>query len=221
MVLVITGKADGHVEPVVRHLEAAGVPWVRLNTEDAATNLSVTVERWNGDGYGVVRLERAGSGWRVDGAARPDLDGAEEPDLSVTPFCNTLPIRRILGSPHASVTVDVAYVNGKDLTVARSRQRYDRQGSGSIRYADLGLFPGFEADLDVPVLDVNGHDGGPFHAVFIRAPVVERAGEKVEILASIGDRPVLARQGAVLVSSFHPELAADGRLHRYFLEEVA
>jgi 5'-phosphate synthase pdxT subunit len=74
----------------------------------------------------------------------------------------------------------------------------------------------FEADLDVGPLD-----GGPFHAVFIRAPVVERAGGEVEVLASIGDRPVLARQGAVLVSSFHPELAADGRLHRYFLEEVA
>jgi pyridoxal 5'-phosphate synthase pdxT subunit len=41
------------------------------------------------------------------------------------------------------------------------------------------------------------------------------------VLASVGERPVLARQGHVLVSSFHPELTADGRLHRYFLEEVA
>ena len=74
----------------------------------------------------------------------------------------------------------------------------------------------FEADLSVPVLGDR-----PFHAVFIRAPVVERAGDGVEILASVGERPVLARRGAVLVSSFHPELTADGRLHRYFLEEVA
>ena len=74
----------------------------------------------------------------------------------------------------------------------------------------------FEADLDV-----DGIDGDPFHAVFIRAPVVERAGDEVDVLASVGDRPVLARQGHVLVSSFHPELTADGRLHRYFLEEVA
>ena len=74
----------------------------------------------------------------------------------------------------------------------------------------------FEADLDV-----DGLAGEPFHAVFIRAPVVERAGAGVDVLASVGDRPVLVRQGHVLVSSFHPELTADGRLHRYFLEEVA
>ena len=74
----------------------------------------------------------------------------------------------------------------------------------------------FEADLDV-----DGIAGEPFHAVFIRAPVVERAGAGVDVLASVGDRPVLVRQGHVLVSSFHPELTADGRLHRYFLEEVA
>jgi 5'-phosphate synthase pdxT subunit len=74
----------------------------------------------------------------------------------------------------------------------------------------------FEDDLAV-----TGLDGGPFHAVFIRAPVVERAGPDVEVLASVGERPVLARQGHVLVSSFHPELTDDGRLHRYFLEEVA
>jgi len=74
----------------------------------------------------------------------------------------------------------------------------------------------FEADL--PVAEIAGD---PFHAVFIRAPVVERAGDGVDVLASVGDRPVLARQGRVLVSSFHPELTADGRLHRYFLEEVA
>lgn len=74
----------------------------------------------------------------------------------------------------------------------------------------------FEADLDIEAVE-----GDPFHAVFIRAPVVERAGDDVEVLASLGEHPVLARQGAVLVSSFHPELTADGRLHRYFLEEVA
>ena len=74
----------------------------------------------------------------------------------------------------------------------------------------------FEADLPVTTIA-----GDPFHAVFIRAPVVERAGDGVDVLASVGERPVLARQGHVLVSSFHPELTADGRLHRYFLEEVA
>jgi len=70
----------------------------------------------------------------------------------------------------------------------------------------------FEADLDVA-----GLDGGPVHAVFIRAPVVEQAGPEVEVLASIDDRPVLARQGAVLACAFHPELVGDLRLHDLFL----
>jgi 5'-phosphate synthase pdxT subunit len=74
----------------------------------------------------------------------------------------------------------------------------------------------FEANLDVA-----GLDGGPFPGVFIRAPVVERAGGDVEVLARVEGRPVLVRQGTVLVSAFHPELTSDRRLHRLFLEEVA
>ena len=73
----------------------------------------------------------------------------------------------------------------------------------------------FEADLEVA-----GLDGGPVHAVFIRAPVVERAGSDVEILAEVDGRPVVARQGPVLVCAFHPELVGDLRLHELFLQEV-
>ncbi len=110
---------------------------------------AVTVERWGAGAHGVLRLERAGTGWRVDGAARPDLDGAEEPDLSVTPFCNTFPIRRTPEAAGASLALDTAFVDGAALTVARSSQRYDRQGPGRVRFVDLGLSRGFEADLVV------------------------------------------------------------------------
>jgi hypothetical protein len=110
---------------------------------------SVTVERWSAQGRGVLHLERAGTGWRVDGEPRPDLDGAEEPDLSVTPFCNTFPILRTPEPAGASLTLDTAFIDGPALTVARSRQRYDRQGPGLVRYVDLGLSRGFEADLVV------------------------------------------------------------------------
>lgn len=74
----------------------------------------------------------------------------------------------------------------------------------------------FEADL---ALTWGGAAvaGGPFHAVFIRAPVIEAAGPEVEILASVGAQPVLARQGRAVVASFHPELTDDLRLHRLFL----
>ena len=110
---------------------------------------SVTVERWHGAGHGQLRLERAGPGWCVDGVARPDLHGAEEPDLSVTPFCNTFPIRRTPRAPGSSLALDTAFIDGPALTVTRSSQRYDRQGSHSLRYVDLGLSKGFEADLTV------------------------------------------------------------------------
>ncbi len=74
----------------------------------------------------------------------------------------------------------------------------------------------FEADL---VIDELGPD--PFTAVFIRAPVVEARRSTVQVLAEVDGDPVLCRQGAVLVSSFHPELTDDLRLHRYFIEQVA
>ena len=70
----------------------------------------------------------------------------------------------------------------------------------------------FEADLDVDGLDE------PFHAVFIRAPGVERTGDAVEVLAEVDGHPVLCRQGAIMVSSFHPELTDDLRLHQLFLD---
>jgi uncharacterized protein len=111
--------------------------------------LSLRIERWDADGRRNLTLERDGEGWRVDGARQPDLDGAEEPDLSVTPFCNTLVMRRMPAADGASLTVDTAYVNGDDLTVTRSRQRYDWKAPGRFRYIDLGLSAGFEADLQV------------------------------------------------------------------------
>ena len=107
----------------------------------------VTVDRWNSRGHQMLTLERVGRGWRVDGRARPDLDGAEEPDLSVTPFCNTLPIRRTPPTPGESLTIDTAFIHGPTLTVARSRQRYIRRGPRMLRYVDLGISRGFESDL--------------------------------------------------------------------------
>ncbi len=72
----------------------------------------------------------------------------------------------------------------------------------------------FEADVAV-----DGLAGGGFPAVFIRAPVIDRVGDGVEVLASVGGHPVLCRQGPVLAAAFHPELSDDLRLHRLFLED--
>jgi 5'-phosphate synthase pdxT subunit len=72
----------------------------------------------------------------------------------------------------------------------------------------------FETDLDVVGFDL------PFHAVFIRAPKVVAVGPNVEVLAEHDGVPVVARQGHVMVASFHPELTGDARLHARFLQEV-
>jgi pyridoxal 5'-phosphate synthase pdxT subunit len=71
----------------------------------------------------------------------------------------------------------------------------------------------FEADVELP-------DIGTFHAVFIRAPWIAEHGPEVEILAEVDGHPVAARQGPMLVVSFHPELTGDSRLHEAFLDQV-
>jgi 5'-phosphate synthase pdxT subunit len=82
----------------------------------------------------------------------------------------------------------------------------------------------FEMDLDVPALaerGANGHgqaEARPFHAVFIRAPLIERVGPGVEVLSRLPDgRIVAARQGNLLATSFHPELTRDDRFHELFV----
>ena len=73
----------------------------------------------------------------------------------------------------------------------------------------------FEADVAIEGLAT------PLRAAFIRAPIIERTGQDVEVLASLEERPVLVRQGSILASSFHPEVMGDDRLHRMLLEIAA
>src|SRR3954464_5304196 len=71
----------------------------------------------------------------------------------------------------------------------------------------------FEADVDLPEV-------GTFHAVFIRAPWIPEHAPAGEILAEVDGHPVAARQGPMLVVSFHPELTGDSRLHEAFIRQV-
>jgi 5'-phosphate synthase pdxT subunit len=74
----------------------------------------------------------------------------------------------------------------------------------------------FETDLAIPALGKT-----PFHAVFIRAPVIENVGKSVEVLARLKDGTVVAaREGNLLAAAFHPELTGDTRFHKYFLDMV-
>ncbi len=72
----------------------------------------------------------------------------------------------------------------------------------------------FEADIDVPKIGP-----APFHAVFIRAPRIVDVGSGVDVLACLDDGTIVAvQEGTLLATSFHPELTADTRFHRYFCE---
>lgn len=101
---------------------------------------------------------------------------------------------------------DQETIGGLDVTVRRNA--FGRQVDS------------FESDLHIPVL---GSD--IVHAVFIRAPWVERVGEEVTVLGRVEGGPadgrvVAVQQGHLLATSFHPELTGDVRVHRYFVEMV-
>jgi len=77
----------------------------------------------------------------------------------------------------------------------------------------------FEVDLTFPGLDHPGETPRPFHAVFIRAPLIEAVQADAQALVTLENGTIVAaRQGHLLATSFHPELTGDNRFHRYFLE---
>ncbi|MBA3915024.1 MAG: pyridoxal 5'-phosphate synthase glutaminase subunit PdxT [Acidobacteriales bacterium] len=86
------------------------------------------------------------------------------------------------------------------LDIGIRRNAYGRQLDSSIRE---GLF-----------------EGVPTEMVFIRAPKIERAGPKVEVIATEGSDPVAVRQGNIMAATFHPELSQDTRVHQAFLELI-
>jgi 5'-phosphate synthase pdxT subunit len=98
-------------------------------------------------------------------------------------------------------TADQVSVGGIDMTVRRNA--FGRQVDS------------WESDLDI-----DGLDGGSFHAVFIRAPWVEEAGAEVTALGAVGPRIVAVRQGPLLATAFHPELTPDPRIHALFVDIV-
>jgi 5'-phosphate synthase pdxT subunit len=79
----------------------------------------------------------------------------------------------------------------------------------------------FETDLNIPELKQATGTKEDYHAVFIRAPIIESVGGDVKVLAKVDDgRIVAAQQGHLLATSFHPELTDDMRFHEYFLSLV-
>jgi len=78
----------------------------------------------------------------------------------------------------------------------------------------------FEARLKVACLESVSLDRSPFHAIFIRAPIVQRTGPGVTVLCTREGTPVAVEQGNLLGLTFHPELTPDNRFHLYFLDRI-
>jgi 5'-phosphate synthase pdxT subunit len=100
--------------------------------------------------------------------------------------------------------------------------RDDQQAFGGIDMTVRRNAFGRQVDSFEASVSIDGIDGGPFHAVFIRAPWVERVGPGVEVLGTVASGPaagriVAVRQANVLATAFHPELTGDLRVHRFFV----
>jgi 5'-phosphate synthase pdxT subunit len=102
--------------------------------------------------------------------------------------------KHIIGSDQTSLALMDTYVE---------RNAYGRQ------------LQSFEADINIPCLGEK-----PFHAVFIRAPFIEKVESDVEILLTLENKILFARQNNLLACAFHPELTEDTRMHEYFLSMI-
>ena len=95
------------------------------------------------------RLNTDGSGnWSRDGVPLPELAGALDPDLTITPFTNTLPIRRLRLKGGESAEIAAAFIEFPELTIVKSRQRYTCLEEGR-RYLYESLASGFKREIDV------------------------------------------------------------------------
>ncbi len=186
---------QGDVREHVHVLSAAGVQAVPVRRPDELTGIDGLVLP-GGESTTIVKLARTFD--LLEPLRKRISDG-----LPVFGSCAGMILLadRLVGGPEGQETF-----GGIDVTVRRNA--FGRQVDS------------FEADLAV-----DGLEGGPLHAVFIRAPWVESVGPAATPLATVTAGPaagkvVVVRQGQLLATSFHPELTGDGRMHAYFCDMV-
>ncbi|KQR38361.1 pyridoxal 5'-phosphate synthase glutaminase subunit PdxT [Microbacterium sp. Leaf159] len=153
----------------------------------------------------------------VDGLVIPGGESSVIDKLSRT-FGMQQPIRAAIavGLPVYGTCAGLILLANEVLDGIEGQQSFGGMDVSVRRNAFGRQTESFETGLDVPVL---GDE--PVHATFIRAPIVERAGDGVEVLASLPDGGIVAvRQGALLGTSFHPEVDGETRFHQLFLEGV-
>jgi len=174
-------------------------------------------------GVGVTTVKSADDMAKIDGLVIP---GGESTTMSILAVKNNLlePLREFRATHPVYGSCAGLIMLAETVTDGRS----DQQTLGGLhitaqRNAFGRQIDSFEIDLDIPVLGEV-----PFHAVFIRAPLVTEISSDVAVLASIpahasatGQEQIVAvRQGNLLATSFHPEITPDLRFHKYFAEMV-
>lgn len=168
-------------------------------------------------------IERAGAAHGEDIEVNEICTGGTVPDcdLLCLPGGESTTISRLLHSEGIAPEIEAHVAAGKPVLATCAGLIVAARDAGDDRIENLDLLDvsvernafgrqrdSFEAGLDVAGLD------DPFPAVFIRAPVIEGVDPDVDVLADVEGRPVAVRQGPVMGTSFHPELADDSRLHR-------
>ena len=168
-----------------------------------------------GLGHDPVEVRLPGDLQRLDGLIMP---GGES-----TTFSRLMDLFR-LKTPIASLAGDGMPLWGTCAGMIMMARDITEDDPVPMGLMDIGLVrngygrqvDSFEEDLDVPALGAE-----PFHAIFIRAPVISTVGDGVEVLAQLSNgSPVAVRQGRMLGTAFHPELTGDRRFHDYFLSDV-
>ena len=169
-------------------------------------------------GVRAVEVRRAD---QLDSVDRLVLPGGESTTMSMLAerfdlleplrdFCRSG--RPVFGTCAGAILLGSEILDGRDDQHCLGAVDISVRCNGFGRQVDS-----FEIDVDVDALADAGLGDAPFHAVCIRAPVIERVGDGVEVMARIDGSPALVRDGAIMVAIFHPELAGDRRLHELFV----
>jgi 5'-phosphate synthase pdxT subunit len=171
-----------------------------------------TLTRLGADAFGVRRPEELA---RCDGLVLPGGESTTMAKLAQT-FDLLDPLRARVGAgmPTLGTCAGMILLADRILDGAAGQETIGGIDMTVRRNAFGRQVDSFEADLDLRGLDQ------PVHAVFIRAPWVEEVGADVEVLAEADGHPVAVRQGHLMATSFHPEVANEGRVHRLFLDLV-
>src|SRR5690606_21352967 len=165
----------------------------------------------------AVRVRRAEELAKVDGLVIPGGESSVMDKLSRT-FGVREPLLEAVahGLPIYGTCAGMIMLAHRIIDGIDDQQSLDALDIDVRRNAFGAQVDSFEVELNVPVLGAP-----PLHAVFIRAPVVERLGDGVSALAALDDgRIVAGEQGNTLATSFHPEMTGDRRFHEYFVDRV-